>query len=108
MSPPSDCISETNNKLLKALFQLRDQGNTVIVIEHDEETIRAADYIVDLGPGAGIHGGNVVAAGDQKDIIACPNSITGQYLSGKSQIMVPLKRRPGNGKKYKDNWSPAV
>jgi excinuclease ABC subunit A len=87
-----------NNKLLKALFQLRDQGNTVIVIEHDEETIRAADYIVDLGPGAGIHGGNVVAAGDQKDIIACPNSITGQYLSGKSQIMVPLKRRPGNGK----------
>lgn len=88
-----------NSKLLKTLFQLRDQGNTVIVIEHDEETIRSADYIVDLGPGAGIHGGYVVALGNEEQIMANQSSITGQYLSGKRKIAVPPGRRTGNGKK---------
>ena len=88
-----------NSKLLKTLFQLRDQGNTVIVIEHDEETIRSADYIVDLGPGAGIHGGYVVASGNEEQIMANQSSITGQYLSGKRKIVVPPGRRTGNGKK---------
>jgi excinuclease ABC subunit A len=88
-----------NSKLLKTLFQLRDQGNTVIVIEHDEETIRSADYIVDLGPGAGIHGGYVVASGNEEQIMANQSSITGQYLSGKRKIAVPPGRRTGNGKK---------
>jgi len=87
-----------NNKLLQTLFQLRDLGNTVIVIEHDEQTIRSADYIVDLGPGAGIHGGYVVALGKEKDIMDNQLSITGQYLSNKQQIPVPQKRRSGNGK----------
>ncbi|MDD3655190.1 MAG: excinuclease ABC subunit UvrA [Atribacterota bacterium] len=90
-----------NSKLLKTLLQLRDQGNTVIVIEHDEETIRAADFIVDLGPGAGIHGGYVVAVGKEEHIMANQSSITGQYLSDKCQIPVPLKRRLGNGKSIK-------
>ncbi len=88
-----------NSKLLKTLFQLRDQGNTVIVIEHDEETIRSADYIVDLGPGAGIHGGYVVASGNEEQIMANQSSITGQYLSGNRKIAVPPGRRTGNGKK---------
>jgi excinuclease ABC subunit A len=88
-----------NSKLLKTLFQLRDQGNTVIVIEHDEETIRSADYIVDLGPGAGIHGGYVVASGNEEQIMTNQSSITGQYLSGKRKIAVPPGRRTGNGKK---------
>ena len=88
-----------NSKLLKTLFQLRDQGNTVIVIEHDEETIRSADYIVDLGPGAGINGGYVVALGDEEQIMANQSSITGQYLSGKRKIVIPHGRRTGNGKK---------
>jgi excinuclease ABC subunit A len=88
-----------NSKLLKTLFQLRDQGNTVIVIEHDEETIRSADYIVDLGPGAGINGGYVVASGDEEQIMANQSSITGQYLSGKRKIVIPHGRRTGNGKK---------
>ncbi len=87
-----------NNKLLQTLLQLRDLGNTVIVIEHDEQTIRSADYIVDLGPGAGIHGGYVVALGKEKDIMDNQLSITGQYLSNKQQIPVPQKRRSGNGK----------
>lgn len=88
-----------NDKLLGTLRHLRDLGNTLIVVEHDEDTMRAADYIVDIGPGAGIHGGELVAAGTVDDIMACENSITGQYLSGKRKIPVPAKRRSGNGKK---------
>lgn len=88
-----------NEKLLGTLRHLRDLGNTLIVVEHDEDTMRAADYVVDIGPGAGIHGGELVAAGTVDDIIACERSITGQYLSGKRKIPVPTKRRPGNGKK---------
>jgi excinuclease ABC subunit A len=87
-----------NDKLLDTLRRLRDLGNTVLVVEHDEDTMRAADYIVDVGPGAGIHGGEIVAAGTIDDIIACPRSITGQYLSGKKKIPVPETRRPGSGK----------
>lgn len=87
-----------NSKLLQTLIQLRDQGNTVIVIEHDEDTMRAADYIVDLGPGAGIHGGYVVATGNGEAIMKNEASITGKYLSGKCRIPVPAKRRAGNGK----------
>ncbi len=88
-----------NDKLLGTLRHLRDLGNTLIVVEHDEDTMRAADYIVDIGPGAGIHGGELVSAGTVDDIMACENSITGQYLSGKRKIPVPAKRRSGNGKK---------
>ena len=87
-----------NEKLLSTLRHLRDIGNTLIVVEHDEDTMRAADYIVDVGPGAGIHGGEIVAAGTVDDIINCERSITGQYLSGKRFIPVPEKRRAGNGK----------
>lgn len=87
-----------NEKLLGTLKHLRDLGNTLIVVEHDEDTMYAADYIVDIGPGAGVHGGNVVCAGTVEDIKACSDSITGQYLSGKRKILVPEKRRPGNGK----------
>ena len=87
-----------NDKLLDTLKRLRDIGNTVIVVEHDEDTMRAADYIVDIGPGAGIHGGEVVAAGSVDDIIACEGSVTGQYLSGKRSIPVPAERRQGNGR----------
>ena len=82
-----------NEKLLKTLEDLRDLGNTLIVVEHDKDTMRAADYIVDIGPGAGVHGGNVVAAGTVEDICACPDSLTGQYLSGKRKIPVPAERR---------------
>ena len=88
-----------NNKLLNTLARLRDLGNTLIIVEHDEETIRAADYIVDIGPGAGIHGGEIVCAGSLDDILACEKSITGQYLSGKRKIEIPQKRRKGNEKK---------
>ncbi len=87
-----------NSKLLETLKHLRDIGNTLIVVEHDEETMLAADYIVDIGPGAGIHGGEVVCAGTLDTIKECENSITGQYLSGKKVIPVPEKRRTGNGK----------
>ena len=87
-----------NEKLLATLRNLRDLGNTLIVVEHDEDTIRAADYVVDIGPGAGIHGGNVVAAGKPEDIMKCEESITGQYLSGKKKIPVPETRRTGSGK----------
>ena len=87
-----------NEKLLATLKQLRDLGNTLIVVEHDEDTMRAADWIVDVGPGAGVNGGRIVAAGTAEDICACPESITGQYLSGKKFIPVPDKRRAGNGK----------
>ena len=87
-----------NDKLLATLKNLRDLGNTVIVVEHDEDTMRAADYIVDIGPGAGAHGGELVCAGTVDDIIACEKSITGQYLSGARKIPVPQTRRKGNGK----------
>jgi excinuclease ABC subunit A len=90
-----------NDKLLNTLFQLRDQGNTVIVIEHDEETIRSADFIIDLGPGAGIHGGYLVAEGSGKDIQKNNDSITGKYLSNKKSIPIPQKRRKGNGNNLK-------
>ena len=86
-----------NDKLLGTLKNLRDLGNTLIVVEHDEDTMREADYIVDIGPGAGIHGGEVVCAGTVDDIINCKESITGMYLSGKRKIPVPEKRRTGNG-----------
>ncbi len=82
-----------NEKLLKTLMDLRDLGNTLIVVEHDEETMHAADFIVDIGPGAGVHGGQVVAAGTVEDICACPDSLTGQYLSGRRKIPVPSERR---------------
>ncbi len=88
-----------NDKLIETLKHLRDLGNTLIVVEHDEDTMRSADYIVDIGPGAGIHGGELIAAGTVDDIIACENSITGAYLSGKKSIPVPQARRKGNGKK---------
>ena len=86
-----------NEKLIDTLKKLRDLGNTLIVVEHDEDTIRAADYIVDIGPGAGVHGGEVVAQGGLQDIINCERSITGQYLSGKKHIDIPEKTREGNG-----------
>ncbi len=86
-----------NDKLLGTLERLRDLGNTLIVVEHDEDTMRAADYIVDIGPGAGVHGGEVVCAGTVDDIIDCKESITGMYLSGKRKIPVPEIRRKGNG-----------
>ena len=87
-----------NEKLLRTLKQLRDLGNTLIVVEHDEDTMRAADYVVDIGPGAGVNGGQVVCAGSVEDICACPDSITGAYLSGRKKIPVPEKRRDGSGK----------
>lgn len=87
-----------NEKLLSTLRNLRDIGNTLIVVEHDEETMMAADYIVDVGPGAGIHGGNIVYKGSVQDLMNCEESVTGQYLSGKKKIPVPAKRRVGNGK----------
>ena len=90
-----------NDKLIAALKRLRDLGNTLIVVEHDEDTMYAADYIVDIGPGAGIHGGEVVCAGTVDEIKACPRSITGQYLSGAKRIGVPAERRRGNGKSLK-------
>lgn len=88
-----------NKKLLETLRRLRDLGNTLIVVEHDEDTMFAADYIVDIGPGAGINGGNLVASGTVEDIMNCKESITGQYLSGAKRIPVPKSRRRGNGKK---------
>ena len=87
-----------NEKLLRTLKQLRDLGNTLIVVEHDEDTMRAADYVVDIGPGAGVNGGQVVCAGSVEDICACSASITGAYLSGRKKIPVPEKRRDGSGK----------
>ena len=86
-----------NDKLLNTLKHLRDIGNTLIVVEHDEDTMRAADYIVDVGPGAGSRGGKIVASGTLEDIISCKESITGQYLSGEKKIPVPAQRRTGNG-----------
>ena len=87
-----------NGKLIRTLKELRDIGNTVIVVEHDEETMENADYIVDVGPGAGIHGGKIVAVGTPDEVAANPQSVTGDYLSGRKSIPVPEKRRPGNGR----------
>ena len=88
-----------NEKLIGTLQKLRDLGNTLIVVEHDEDTMRAADYIVDIGPGAGVHGGEVVAAGTPQEIMNCKDSVTGDYLAGRRKIPVPKCRREGNGKK---------
>jgi len=88
-----------NGRLLTTLKNLRDQGNSVLVVEHDEEAIREADHVLDIGPGAGIHGGEIIAQGTPAEIAACDASITGQYLTGKRRIPVPLERRKGNGKK---------
>ena len=87
-----------NDMLLDTMKHLRDLGNTLLVVEHDEDTMRAADYIVDIGPGAGVHGGNVVAAGTAEEVMNTPGSITGDYLSGRKKIPVPTERRKGNGK----------
>ncbi len=87
-----------NDRLIATLKRLRDQGNTVIVVEHDEDTMRASDYIVDVGPGAGVHGGNIVFSGPPDRITACKESVTGQFLSGARQVPVPEARRPGNGR----------
>ena len=99
LDEPSIGLHQRDNaKLLRTLRQLRDLGNTLIVVEHDEETMRSADYVVDIGPGAGINGGKVVAKGSVEDICACPESVTGQYLSGRKRIPVPGTRRAGNGR----------
>jgi len=90
-----------NERLIKTLKHLRDLGNTVIVVEHDEDTIRTADYLLDIGPGAGIHGGHVVARGTPKEVAANKKSVTGMYLRGEKQVKAPQKRRPGNGKSIK-------
>ncbi len=99
LDEPSIGLHQRDNaRLLKTLQKMRDLGNTLIVVEHDEETIRTADYVVDIGPGAGEHGGEVVAVGTPQEIAACEESITGAYLSGRMSIPVPQVRRPGNGK----------
>ncbi|MFT7037906.1 MAG: excinuclease ABC subunit A, partial [Paracoccaceae bacterium] len=90
-----------NDRLLQTLKNLRDQGNTVIVVEHDEEAIRTADYVIDIGPGAGIHGGQIIAEGTPEEVQANPNSITGAYMRGDREIPIPAKRRKGTGKKIK-------
>ena len=90
-----------NARLLETLKGLRDLGNTVLVVEHDDETIREADWVIDLGPAAGEHGGEVIAEGTPKQILAHPKSLTGAYLSGRKQVAVPKKRREGNGKALK-------
>ncbi|MBE6703199.1 MAG: excinuclease ABC subunit UvrA [Ruminococcaceae bacterium] len=98
LDEPSIGLHQRDNiKLIRTLQRLRDLGNSVIVVEHDEETMEAADYIVDVGPGAGIHGGEIVAAGTPAEIMACEKSLTGAYLSGREKIAVPKERRPGNG-----------
>ena len=102
LDEPSIGLHQRDNaRLLSSLKSMRDLGNTLIVVEHDEETIRSADYVVDIGPGAGEHGGNVVAAGTPEEIAACPDSITGAYLSGRMCIPVPKERRKGSGHRLK-------
>ena len=102
LDEPSIGLHQRDNaKLLATLKNLRDLGNSLIVVEHDEDTMRAADYLIDIGPGAGVHGGQVVAAGTPAEVMANPDSLTGQYLSGKKKIEVPTVRRPGNGKVLK-------
>ncbi|MGI6685731.1 MAG: excinuclease ABC subunit UvrA [Bacillota bacterium] len=99
LDEPSIGLHQRDNaRLIDTLKRLRDLGNTVLVVEHDEDTMREADYIIDIGPGAGAHGGEVVAAGTVKEILQAKNSITGQYLSGRKRIPLPLKRRQPNGK----------
>ncbi len=99
LDEPSIGLHQRDNaRLIKTMEHLRDLGNTVIVVEHDEDTIRIADHVLDIGPGAGKHGGNVIAQGTAEEIQNNPNSITGQYLSGKKEIAIPKKRRKGNGK----------
>lgn len=88
-----------NERLLGTLIHLRNLGNTVIVVEHDEDAIRAADHVIDIGPCAGVHGGQVVAEGTLNDIMAVPESLTGQYMSGKRKIEVPKQRVPANPEK---------
>jgi excinuclease ABC subunit A len=98
LDEPSIGLHQRDNaRLIRTLLEMRDLGNTLVVVEHDEATIRAADWVIDLGPGAGEHGGEVVAAGTVQDVIACPESVTGAYLSGRRSIPVPLARRTGNG-----------
>ncbi|MBN1962802.1 MAG: excinuclease ABC subunit UvrA [Deltaproteobacteria bacterium] len=98
LDEPSIGLHQRDNaRLLQSLLHLRDLGNTVVVVEHDEHTIRAADYLIDMGPGAGVHGGEIVAAGRPEEICANPKSLTGAFLSGQRQIDVPQKRREGNG-----------
>jgi excinuclease ABC subunit A len=87
-----------NERLLSTLIHLRDLGNTVIVVEHDEDAIRAADFVVDIGPGAGVHGGEIIAQGTVDDILACKDSLTGKYLSGVEKIEIPTKRHPFDAK----------
>ena len=96
--PSSGLHQRDNNRLLATLKHLRDLGNTLIVVEHDEDTMYAADYIIDIGPGAGAHGGQIVAQGTAQEIMQVPESVTGQYLSRRKFIPVPARRRPGNGK----------
>ncbi|MFH0821014.1 MAG: excinuclease ABC subunit UvrA [Candidatus Peregrinibacteria bacterium] len=99
LDEPSIGLHQRDNaRLIKTLIQLRDLGNTVLVVEHDEETIRSADYVLDIGPGAGKHGGEIVAVGTAEEIMNNPKSLTGQYLSGKKKIEIPKKRRQGSGK----------
>ncbi len=99
LDEPSIGLHQRDNmRLLRTLEHLRDLGNTLIVVEHDEETIRHADHVIDLGPGAGEHGGEVVCEGTLADILACPESLTGAYMTGRMSIPVPERRRPGNGK----------
>ena len=99
LDEPSIGLHQRDNaKLIETLKHLRDLGNTLIVVEHDTETMLAADHIIDIGPGAGVHGGELVAQGTVADICACPRSVTGQYLSGKKKIPVPTQRRTGNGR----------
>ena len=86
-----------NDKLISTLKKMRDLGNTLVVVEHDEETMMAADYLIDIGPGAGVHGGKLIACGTPQEVKDNPNSITGLYLSGKLRIDVPTSRRFGNG-----------
>jgi excinuclease ABC subunit A len=100
LDEPSIGLHQRDNaKLLATLKQLRDIGNTLLVVEHDEDTMRSADHVIDIGPGAGVYGGTVVAAGTVEELCACPESITGQYLSGRKYIPIPEKRRAGSGEK---------
>ncbi len=102
LDEPSIGLHQRDNaKLISTLKHLRDIGNTLIVVEHDEDTMLEADYIVDVGPGAGIHGGNIVCQGTAEEIMNCENSVTGQYLSGRKQVPIPEKRREGNSKSIK-------
>ncbi len=99
LDEPSIGLHQRDNaRLIRTLMRLRDLGNTLLVVEHDEETIRSADWIIDIGPGAGEHGGEVVVSGTLDEVMACERSLTGQYLTGKLRIPVPERRRPGNGK----------